>query len=62
MLTPWFTEKVVAFVVVQESVEESPAVIETGSAESVHVGAEGSVTVTVVSQVTVPPAAVAVMV
>jgi len=39
--TPLPTESVVAFVVVQESFEEPPMVIEAGLAERVQVGAEG---------------------
>ena len=56
----------VAFVEVQERVEESPVVIEEGFADKVQVGAGGGggvvVTVTVVSQTTVPPEPVAVKV
>ncbi len=46
----------VEFVVVHESVEESPELIEAGFAESVQVGADGGgVTLTFVVQVTLPP-------
>jgi hypothetical protein len=55
--TPLSIVALVAFVVVHESVEASPALIVFGFAVSVHVGAEGGevVTVTVVSHVAVPP-------
>ena len=50
--------------VVHDSVEEPPAVIEDGAAESVQLGVGGGVeTVTPAEQVTVPPpTAVAIMV
>jgi hypothetical protein len=44
----------VEFVVVHESVEESPDLIVVGLAESVQVGAGGGVTTIVVVQVTGP--------
>ena len=58
-------ENEVAFVVVHESVEESPGTIESGSAESVQasVGGGGAeLTVTVAVQVAVPPEPVTVAV
>jgi hypothetical protein len=55
--------KEVAFVVVQESVELSPACIDDGFALSVQVGRGGvTVTVTFAVQCTVPPEPVAVSV
>ena len=55
-------EKVAAFVVVQESEDESPEFMTAGFAESVQASVGGGVvvTVTVAVQVTVPPAPVAV--
>jgi hypothetical protein len=59
--TPLLIDTEVAFSVVQESVEESPAVIEVGEAVRVQVGAGGvGVTVIVAVQWTVPPAPTAV--
>ena len=56
----WLMENIVAFVVVHESVDESPDVIVVGDAVSVQSGAGGGVTVTVAVHATVPPAPVAV--
>ena len=58
----WFMEKLVAFVVVQESVEESPAMMDVGLAPSVQVGGGGGETTMLALQCTVPPAPVAVSV
>ena len=61
--TPWSMEADVEFVVVHVSVEEEPETIEVGEATRVQDGAFGtSVIVTVATQVTVPPAPVAVKV
>jgi hypothetical protein len=64
--TPLSIVKSVASEVVHESVEESPGLTDDGLAESVQASSggvpppPGGVTVTVVVQVTVPPAPVAV--
>ena len=60
---PWSSDASVAFVVVQESVDDAPASIAEGSAASVQVGAGGGgvmVTVTPAEQCTEPPGPVAV--
>ena len=51
-------ENVVAFCVVQESVEEAPEVIEVGFKDNVHAG--GGTTVAVAEHCTLPPGPVAV--
>ena len=60
---PLGNRDVVAFVVVHESVDESPVVIEVGDADNVQVGTGGGgggITVTIAVHVTVPPEPVAV--
>lgn len=59
---PWLREKVVAFWVVHESVEEPPELMVVGFAVSVQATEGGGleVTTTVAVHVTVPPAPVAV--
>ena len=62
---PWSMETEVAFVVVQESVEEDPVWIAVGLATSVQVGEPGGgggLTVIGAVQITVPPGPVAVSV
>ena len=57
---PWLSEIDVAFVVVQPSDEDPPAVMDDGDAVSVHPEAGAADTFTVVEHVPVPPAPVTV--